>query len=425
LTPPIPNWDGLKEIAFSADGTRLAGLYGQRDLRVWDFRTGQQLASFHPVKKDAAWLNFGFSPNGQFLLAEGYPGLVPERTSVTVWNLRTGQEWASIDTDLASLTWADHGQRLITWRKDIGRDLTFLHVCSMDAKRGRLIKTQEQMLPGTVVAMSPDGHRWACTMAYPEEGRSAVIEVGDCETGRILHCFTHPQKVVQVQSLGFSPNGKWLLARATQINQEAATTVWDISKQYVQKLGAFLPEPTFSPDDRWLALSTDYPALLLYGTEPLQRRHRLVMDSDGSPLSATVLAPVQLRFSPSGSIVSVEGLGLLSKRHRFVEWIATHVYRLRLKPTYSVVGFWDLDGGQSLASVEGAVRADFARDGKTVVTTHEVGDMKFWDLPFHKPLGQVVGLALVAWSVSLLAGWVIYKWTKRPREHGTSQGVSP
>jgi WD40 repeat protein len=103
--PLIPNWDNLKRIAFSADGTRLAGLYGEADLPVWDFPTGQELASFKPRTKDREGVNFCFSPDGQFLLAEGDPGVVPEEASVTVRDLRTGKEWASIETDLASTTW--------------------------------------------------------------------------------------------------------------------------------------------------------------------------------------------------------------------------------------------------------------------------------------------------------------------------------
>lgn len=75
---------GVRSVAWSPDGTRLACAGGDGTLRVWEANTGAEL---HALSGHASWVrSVAWSPDGTRLASTGNDG------EVVLWNAFEGQE---------------------------------------------------------------------------------------------------------------------------------------------------------------------------------------------------------------------------------------------------------------------------------------------------------------------------------------------
>ena len=100
----LPPW--FVSVAFSPDGMRLAGIFSDKTVVVWDAQTGQELLS---LKGHVDSVNsVAFSPDGKRLVTVSADLII-------VWDAQTGQELLSLKAhvgDRGIVAFSSDGHRL-------------------------------------------------------------------------------------------------------------------------------------------------------------------------------------------------------------------------------------------------------------------------------------------------------------------------
>lgn len=264
--------EDVANVAFSPDGTRLAGITGSL-LKLWDAHTGQELLK---LAGHNGWVSgLAFSPDGKSLATSSLdrtvkiwslaPGLEditlagqgtravysPDGTriatagpggSVQIWDAATGE---------ASLTLAGHTALVmgVAFRAD-GKRLasgSFDQTVKVwDLTTGQLLFTLSgHQAAVRDVAYSPDG-KWIATASFDESAR-----LWDAETGReVLSLTGHAGLVLGV---AFSPDG----ARLATSSTDGTAKIWDTAAgrliATLEGHQAAIPDIAFSPNGLWLA----------------------------------------------------------------------------------------------------------------------------------------------------------------------------
>jgi WD40 repeat protein len=194
---------GVRCLAISPDGARVVSAGKDETLRIWDFRTGQQL--FQQPWRDAKGA-VAFSPDGLRIFA------VNEWLTLKAWDARTGEELPGLDgvrgwvictafsPDCSRFVSGGHRAELKVWDVRTGQHLLDLkgHSESVYA-----------------VAFSPDGSRIvSCGGDWP-------VRLWDASTGQQLPCLKgHRDGATDV---AFSPDGSRLVSGSG----DRTLRVWD------------------------------------------------------------------------------------------------------------------------------------------------------------------------------------------------------
>lgn len=318
-SPMLRHGSQLRELRFSPDGKRLATITRLGVLSVWgeapDSRFVRRLE--HPGEVTAMALEGDRLVTGCLdgnlrvysLSAPSEPRIFPQGSPIVSLALSPGgQTLAATSVD----------QKLRLWKLANGQPAGELevgaHVLALDfspdgrrlaltaGDKVRLVDVQSgqftgQMLPAhdmiVELKFSPDGRYLAA--AGVGEG---VVTVWDTESASPLHTFKHP---VQVPSVDFSPDSKWLLTscndgRARRYDLESGL---EMTPPFVEEQP--LHAARISPDEHIVAVAGDERSARIFH-----------LDNHAGPLlthSGPVLA---LAFNSDGRLVatgSVDGTG--------------------------------------------------------------------------------------------------------------------
>ena len=168
----------VSSIAFSADGTKIAGLNRDNSIRLWDVRTGKSIHTLagHTDSVDA----IVFSPDGSTLASRSRGKII------RLWDVDTGEPVFSFERHqrwLSSIVFLPDGSTLVG-------DGTNRTIHSRNVSVVEVVPSLEGYLDAVKsVAFSPDG----ATLAIDFRNRSGVwgdestIRLWDTRTGEILH----------------------------------------------------------------------------------------------------------------------------------------------------------------------------------------------------------------------------------------------
>jgi hypothetical protein len=190
-------------VAFSPEGDRLASASGDRTVKIWDVRTGQELFTF---RGHTRWIqSMAFSPDGRRLASADQSGWVK------VWDAATGQEYLTLDyaSEVFSVAFSPDGTRLAS----TGADPT---VKVWDAVTGWLIhslKGHTNVVMG--MAFSPDGTRLASASF------DTTVKVWDTLTGQ--EAFTLKAHTGGVYGVAFSRDA----TRLATCGHDGTVRIWD------------------------------------------------------------------------------------------------------------------------------------------------------------------------------------------------------
>jgi WD40 repeat protein/serine/threonine protein kinase len=233
-------------LCFSADGGKLAAVWGDGEARSWDVDSGADSFRCQAIGRLTSLKRAALTTDGQSLVLIGYP----EIDQVT-WLGADGREW-SVDlgheSAVYSVALTPNGQMGASGDSN-GQ------VCLWNAATHERIGTGERIHRGKVMALqfSPDG-KWLAT-----GGAEGVVTVWDVtrweDTWRQpLHSFKG--HLGRIQELRFSPDGNSLASAS----DDGDVRVWDLVPSDQSRGIAWHERPVFSvawsPGRQWLAVGT-------------------------------------------------------------------------------------------------------------------------------------------------------------------------
>ena len=278
-TPVGGHRDLVSAVAFSPEGSTLAGGGGDGAVRLWDAHTGALHREFtRPVRAVA------FSPDGSTLAIGGDDGVV------RLWDPRSGAllvEFTARTGRVLSVAFSPDGSTLAVGGDDGVVRLWGAHTGAL------LLRSTARTGQVLSVAFSPDGS----TLAACGDGVVRLLDTTRSERWMVelarLTAHTGP-----VRAVAFSPDGSTLAAGG----DDGAVRLWDprtgaLHREFTARTGPVL-SVAFSPDGSTLAAGGDDGAVRLW--DPRTG----ALHSEFTARTGPVLS---VAFNPDGSTLAAGG----------------------------------------------------------------------------------------------------------------------
>ncbi|WP_437959880.1 pentapeptide repeat-containing protein [Sorangium sp. So ce119] len=343
--------DYIKQLAWSPDGKRLASAGYDNAVRLWDTRTGKELARIDGYRDwviDVAW-----HPDSKRLVGAG------DDNQVRIWDADTGKEIARIEhsnrvnavachPDGKLLASAGYSKVILLWDIDTGKELAHLKGHSNGV---------------TAVAWHPNGKLLASA------GSDKTVRLWDADAGNELARFVgHSDWVMTV---AWHPNGK-LLASA---GSDKIVRLWDADtgNELARLVGhtARVMTVAWHPAGAILVSAGDDNTMRLWDVGTGNEITRI----EGHSNTATAVA-----WHPNGKLLASAGDG-------------------------NTMRLWDADTGNEITRIEGHANAVMAvawhPNGKLLASAGDDNKVRIWDADSGKQLARLEG----HWSRVLALAW--------------------
>jgi WD40 repeat protein len=398
----------VKQVVFSADGTRLLSITTDGSARVWRISTGEELAAW-PVKADSKMAAL-LSPDGARVL------IGPVEGKLLVRDVATHREMATLDTGnspIRDVTFSPDGSRIL-----IGFEDGQLRVWDSASREAETVESGKV----SAAIFSPDGaqiltgfwdgvvalwdasknpprrtlgvHAGAVNLAAFSPNGQLVLTASTDRTVKV-HDLTSRHSLCtltghedSISTAVFSPNGQLVLTSS----RDGTARLWDTAGQLIFVFPQYnrgASSAVFSPDGRWI-LTNSGDGARLWSAATGQK----LTDLDGQPGR-----PIASRFSADGQwILWVSGDGALQRR-KLAQYIppANQIQdnsriisatfsldRTRVLNTRSdgTVRIWETMTSRALPrSAVGPqpLTGAFSPDGRQVLSPFTDGKLRIWD----------------------------------------------
>ena len=399
------DWTVLETVLFSPNGQLLAAHQKEGDLRLWEVRTGKQLATLRPPTHSGNWVQFCFTPDGQFLAIQDLSSDWPDTDFIRFWSIPTKKDTGRIRGYFGHMQIASDSRTIATLSRKNHRKVDRVIFWSSPAG-GPPRRLREIRLSADYIAFSSD----LFTMASADEADNAKsatrIAIWDTASGLKRCSFEYDEGDTAIQRLSFGANAGLLVASGgggSQLDWHTQTTLLDVASTPTQ-IGPFSPHATFSSDGQWVAVPHE-DAATLYRLAGMQERGTLRVTDDVGPSARfgtynNRKEYPSLIFSPDARLLAVSGLfHIYGQTLPLIDWMPSWIVGL-IYPSLgdgSVVRLWETDTGKQHTAFSGCRQAFFSPDGKFLATLHTNGIVRLWALPLHKQPANSLAWATVIW----------------------------
>ena len=221
LVPQFGHSTGVRSLAFSPDGARIASGDLEGAIKLWDAASGKLLRTLEGHSKEVTSL--AFSPDGARIASGSLDH------TVRLWNAASGQLLLTVDGHSESVTavaFSPDGSRLASSSLDHSIKL-------WEAASGKLLRSLDGHSSGVnSVAFSPDGARIA------SGSRDDTIKLWDAASGRLLRTFQGLSN--SVFAVAFSPDSSRI---ASTGKGENTILLWDAASGKLLRTFDGAPKP--------------------------------------------------------------------------------------------------------------------------------------------------------------------------------------
>ena len=450
--------EGIRELGFSADGTRMVAAYGERwtsgCLRVWDIAQNREVASFPEPRgiysahisadgRRVASCSFSdrlirvrdvesgrlvgeirpgdqlarvrFSPDGKRLATASTDGklLVWDVEAVLVGDgpaCEPAQELAALEFNLQCVAFSRDGQQIAAGGGPMG-DESFGWAGLWELATGVQIATMAGMPESALgISISTDGSELATA------GGDGLARIWNAETGDLVKVFGRTD--APLEWVEFSPDGA-LLATASY---DDTAVIWNAETGgEVALLDGHLGNVMsvrFSPDGRTVATGGEDQVIRLWNVATQQRIGEIRPASNDQDAPSAVLA---LASSPDGQFVATAHgdrkvrLRDIAER-TVVRQFGGHddvVTSLAFSPDGDTLATASYDGTVRLADVQSGAEirtlvghtgwvtsVAFSPDGATLASSGDDATVRLWDASTGEQLRRLAGHAAAVRSVA-------------------------
>jgi WD40 repeat protein len=373
-------------VSYSPDGTRIAT--GTRfGVKVWDARSGTEIATLrgHTHRVNSV----SYSPDGSRLASAS------NDKTVKLWDGRSGAEIATLrghTEGVNAVSYSPDGMRLASAGGDENKPG---EVKVWDVRSGALIATLRGLTSAVrSVAYSPDGARLA-SASYDR-----TIKLWDAKSGAEIatlrgHTGAVSSVAYAVASVAYSPDGTRLASAAGESGEPGEVKLWDArSGAELATLRGYTPlvhSLCFSPDGTRLASASEDKAVKVWDarmdTEPLTLRghtgwvYSVAYSPDGTRIaSASEDRTVKLWDARSGAEVAT-----LRGHTGPVNVVACSPDGTRIASASrdNTVKLWDARSGAEVATLRGHTRrvylVAYSPDGTQLASASTDDTIKLWD----------------------------------------------
>ncbi|HEY8142870.1 MAG TPA: protein kinase [Kofleriaceae bacterium] len=364
----------LQALEFSPDGRQLLTATAQDEVALWDPTDGRRIALLvqrAPIAQGSIGSPAAFSPDGSQVAAGGVQG-----GPVRVWDSRSGKQIASLTGHterITSVRFSPDGRRLLTASYDDTAALWRLD----SSAREHLFRHRDDI---NAAAFSPDGKR----ITTASKDHTAVV--WDAASGEPLFQLTgHASGVTHA---AFSPDGRQIAttsADATIQLWDAQT-----GARLARRLGhrATIRDVGFAPDGKRMVTASLDGSAIVWSTQPTSTTTLLA--GHRGPITAAVIAPGGAHVATGGAdgtvriwdLATGRELVTLSGHSQMVQALKYSPDGTRLASAAAdrTVRIWDQRGSSPLQVLEAPVvtAMDWSRDNQTLVTGSIDGAVRIW-----------------------------------------------
>ena len=324
-------WDGLEEepvsvkrACISLDGTRIAAVFADKTLCMYDTTTGD--AILPPFKVDEYPRSMIFSRNGK-LLASGDQAL-------RLWNVETGQKVESFNINVYSLALSPDGTCIAAGCEGIGKPYADIREVSDGSYNIRVINLGLAKIPHPLhlFMLGPSGRRHRDTMRLNGEVLTSPFE-------------GHRN---QVNSVAYSADGK-KIASSSESSDDQTVRVWEVSTGLRR---------TFKAHSNWI--------------------HSVAFSPDGTQ----IVSDIGLLNLSTGSFTP----HAFSKSEQAVfSFVFSADGRFLASGSFDAAcQIWDAKSHQSIVQILGhtddVTSVAFFPDGKQIMSASKDGSIRVWDV---------------------------------------------
>lgn len=379
------------------------------DLKVWNAETGEEIACIKPRSK-APFRGrlFQFSPDGKFLaFSEDWRS--PSGFGIRLWEIEGRSNRGLLDGIEGSLVFSTDGTKAVTRsiKADDKRGFIYSRIMLWNIdKQGDVSLIAKSQITEASPAFSPA----LDTMALGKGGDPLQIELWDVPSFAKRCSFSCGP--FRYGTLRFTPNGR-MLAVSSWLPETPTTglTLWDITAS-PRKIGEFSFYSVISPNGQWLA-NPNASGVTLFNVDT-QQEHGALANSSGHlvfPSPSSSITPT-IAFSPDSRLVAVRDLAFTGEPHPLSRWLPEQ-FNLFASNKPPLVGLWDVESLQVLATLGNCKQVAFSPDGSTIATLQSDNSVKL--VPIQNPPGRILAVAALIWLVLVAIPWLGLRLVARLR----------